>query len=134
MPIDPAKRRPDHRAVVPAPGHHLTAGRFGGAAQPLTHRRRLKVPCPAAQEVDAVDADTDLGMVAEADQGILGGDPPAAPASALVCLASRGVRVSGHVGSRLLVVSVGLNGRPHADRTAAAVRLELPGIDRHARR
>src|SRR6516165_424936 len=122
MLIDPAERGPDHRPVVPAPGHHLTAGRFGGAAQPLAHRRRLKVPCLAAQEVGAVDADADLGMVAEADQGILGGDPAAAPASALGCLASRDVRVSGHGGSRLLVVSVGLSGRPHPEGAAAAVR------------
>src|SRR5215471_17204878 len=129
MLIDPAERWPDHRPVVPAAGHDFTAGRFGGAAQPLAHRRRLKVPCPAAQEVDAVDADTDLGMVAEADQGILGGDPAAAPASGLFCLASRGVRVSGHGGSPLLAASVGLNRRPHAEGATAAVRLELLGID-----
>src|SRR5262249_62233195 len=106
--------------VVNAPGHDFAAGRFGGAAQPLAHRRRLKVPCPAAQEVDAVDADTDLGMVAEADQGILGGDPAAAPASALVCLASRAVRVSGHGGSPLLVGGGGGNGRPPAELAARA--------------
>src|SRR5215470_4823215 len=117
MLIDPAERGPDHRPVVPAPGHDFTAGRFGGAAQPLAHRGRLKVPCLAAQEVGAVDADTDLGMAAEADQGILGGVPAAAPASALVCHFSCGVRVSGHGGSRLLIASVGLSAaRPRTER------------------
>jgi hypothetical protein len=33
-------------------------------AQPLAHRCRLKVPRPAAQEMDTVDADTYLGMEA----------------------------------------------------------------------
>src|SRR5215813_2194346 len=107
VPVDPHQRRPDHRALVPAPCDDFTADRLSGAAQPLAHHRRLIVPRPAAQEMDAVDADTHLGMVAQVDQGVLGAVLAAAPACALAFLAYRCLGFSAHRGSHLLAASVG---------------------------
>jgi hypothetical protein len=107
VPVDPLQRRPDHRALVPASFDDFTADRLSGAAQSLAHHCRLMVPCAAAQKMDAVDADTHLGMVAQVDQGVVGAVPAAAPASALACLAYRCLGLSAHGGSCLLAASVG---------------------------
>ena len=56
--------------------------------------------------MDATDADTYFGMVAQVDQGVFGGDPAAAPASAFACLA-HGLSLSAHGDSRLLAAIVG---------------------------
>jgi hypothetical protein len=65
---------------MPASRDDLTADRLGGTTHPLANRGRLIIPGPAAEEMNTVDADTDLGMIPEMDQGILGGGPAAAPA------------------------------------------------------
>jgi hypothetical protein len=65
--VEPPERRADHWALVPASGHDFAADRIGGTAQPLAHFSRLKIPRPAAQEMNTVDADTYLGMVAQVD-------------------------------------------------------------------
>src|SRR5215469_12978061 len=64
------------------------------------------VPRPAAQIAHAVDADTDFGMMAEVDQVVLGPDLATAPACALAGLASLGLSLSTHGGSRLPPASV----------------------------
>src|SRR5262249_17826956 len=87
VPVEPLQRRPDHRALMPAACHDLAVDRLGGTAQPLAHYRGLPVPRPPPQEMDAVDADPDFGMVAEVDQGVFGADPAAAPAFLLANLA-----------------------------------------------
>jgi hypothetical protein len=102
VPVEPSERRPDHWPLVPASGHDFAADRLSGTAQPLAHYCRLKVPRPAAQEMNTVDADTYLGMVAQVDQGIFGAGTSAAPARALACLADRCLSVSAHCGSHLL--------------------------------
>src|SRR5215469_72533 len=64
------------------------------------------VPRPAAQIAHAVDADTDFGMIAEVDQVVLGPDLATAPACAVAGLASLGLSLSTHGGSRLPPASV----------------------------
>ena len=69
-PVDPLQRRPDpHGAGASLVHDHCD--RLSGAAQSLAHHCRLMVPRPAAQKMDAVDADTHLG-VAQASQGVVG--------------------------------------------------------------
>jgi catechol 2,3-dioxygenase-like lactoylglutathione lyase family enzyme len=102
VPVKPPQRRPDHRALMPAPRHDLPANPLGGTAQRLAHRRGLLVPGPATQKVNTADADADLGMIAEADQGVLRPGLAAAPASALVSLGFHCLGLSAHGGSRLL--------------------------------
>ena len=122
VPVEPAERSPDHWTLVPTSGHDFAADRLSSTAQSLAQCRRLKVPGPAAQEMDTVAADTYLGMVAQVDQGILGSDASAAPACTLVCLADRCLSLSAHRGSHLLVGSLGargsaaLKGRPPLKR------------------
>jgi hypothetical protein len=65
--VEPPERRADHRALVPASGHDFAANRLSGAAQPPAHFSRLKISRPAAQEMNTVDADTYLRMVAQVD-------------------------------------------------------------------
>ena len=72
VPVEPLQRRPDDWALMPAPRHDLPADRLSGAAQRLAHHRGLTVSRPPPQEMDTADADTDLGMTAQADQGVLG--------------------------------------------------------------
>src|SRR5712672_1944917 len=81
---------------MPSAGHDLTADRLSRAPEPLTHHRRLVVPGPAPEKPDAVDAHTNLRMIPQADQGLLGGNPAAAPASALAGLADRGLSLGTH--------------------------------------
>jgi len=107
VPVEPLQRRPDQRALGPASRYDFTADRFSGTAQPLAHHCGLMVSRPPPQEMNTVDADPDLGMVAEVDQGFLGSDLAAVPASAFACLAYRRL-VSVLMGrSRLLAASVG---------------------------
>src|SRR5215475_11669901 len=68
VPVEPLQHRPDHRALVPAPCDDLSADRLSGSPHPLTHHRCLMVPGPALQEMNAVYADTDLGMIAQVDE------------------------------------------------------------------
>jgi hypothetical protein len=65
------------------------------------------VPGSASQEMDTVDADADLRMVAQVDELVLGSDLAAAPASALADLVFGCLGPSAHRGSRLLAASVG---------------------------
>src|SRR5215472_14170368 len=67
VPVKPPQRSPDHWALVPASGHDFAADRLSSIAQPLAHYCHLKVSRPAAQEMNTVDADTYLGMVAQVD-------------------------------------------------------------------
>jgi hypothetical protein len=107
VPVQPLQRRAYHRPLMPASLHDLPADRLGGTAQRLAHRGGLPVPGPAAQKMDAADADADFRMVTEVDQGVLRPGLAAAPASALVGLAFRCLSFSAHGGSRLLPASVG---------------------------
>jgi hypothetical protein len=93
---------------MPAARHNFAADRLGGTAQPLADHCGLLVSRPSPQEMDAVDADTNLGMVAEVDQGVFASDLAAAPATALACLAHRRLGLSAHRGSRLLAASLGV--------------------------
>jgi len=107
MPVNPHERGPDHWALVPASRDNLTADRLGSAAHSLPYCGRLNVPGPALQEMDTVDADSYLGMVAEVDQGVLRADQAAAPAGALAGLVYRCLGLSVHGDSYLLAASVG---------------------------
>src|SRR5712691_10560240 len=89
MPVDPQQRRSDDRALMPSTRHDLTPDRLGRAPEPLAHHRRVVVPSAAAEEPDAVDAHTYFRVIPQPDQGLFGGNPAAAPASALVGLADR---------------------------------------------
>src|SRR6516162_1416824 len=66
--VEPLERGPDPWPLVPAARHDFSANRFGCAAQPLAHHRRLIVPGPALQEVHTIDADANLGVITEMDQ------------------------------------------------------------------
>ena len=88
MPVHPPQRWSDNWALVPSACHDFPADRLSHASQPLAHNRGLIVPGPAAEEVNAVDAYADLGMVAQADQGLFRGHPATAPAPALARLAA----------------------------------------------
>jgi hypothetical protein len=57
------------------------------------------VPGPALQEMDAVDADTYFGVVAQADEGVIVTGAAAAPAPALTSLLGRCMGFSAHGGS-----------------------------------
>jgi hypothetical protein len=50
---------------MPASGHDFAANRLSGAAQQPAYFSRLKIPRPAAQEMNTVDADTYLRMVTQ---------------------------------------------------------------------
>jgi hypothetical protein len=90
-----------------------------GAQQPA-HHRRLIVPEPAAREMQAIDADGNHRMVAEMDQGLLGGGTAVAPASDLARPARCCLGFRAHDGSCLLAESAGTR-NPGARGTRAVV-------------
>lgn len=57
--------------------------------------------------MDAIDTDANFGMVAEVDQGVLGSDLAAAPASSLAGLVYSCLGLSTHSASHLLAARVG---------------------------
>jgi hypothetical protein len=65
VPIEPAERGPNHRALIQATLDDLLADRLRRPTQALARNRRLVVASASAQEVDTVDADTNLGMGAK---------------------------------------------------------------------
>jgi hypothetical protein len=102
MPVEPLQRRTYHGPLMPASRHDLATDRLGGASQRLAHHCSLLIPGPPTQKMHTADADADLGMAAEMDEGALGLGLAAAPAIALVSLAFLRLGFGAHGGSPLL--------------------------------
>jgi hypothetical protein len=107
MLVDPRERGSYYWALMPAPRYDFAADGLSGAAQRLAHHGGLVVSCPPPQEVDTANADADLGVVSEPDEGFFRPALSAAPAAALLGLGCRCWGLSGHDGSLVLPASVG---------------------------
>jgi hypothetical protein len=99
MAVDPSEGGSGHRVRRPASGHHLAADGLSSTAELQTKHRGLAVPGSAVEEVRAIDADANFGMVTQLDQRGPGHLLPAAPAVILTCPARGQVNLSVHNGS-----------------------------------